>query len=187
LKPGPEAGCLHSPQLKQINARYSLGIRTHAVSGNFISLKQCGEVAAFLGQHDDRHGLIDLQQTPVDGVNIAPYKFFGCRGSGISWLSNRASVLPHHKLRGKKADFWDLGSAAPWQFSVVTEIVNYVCWLGGKFIDSNDRRALFVSGINRMLESLNMDGAVRVSPLHCNCAADIDKFLQETMEMCETF
>ena len=26
------------------------------------------------------HGLIDLQQTPVDGINIAPYKFFGCRG-----------------------------------------------------------------------------------------------------------
>lgn len=26
------------------------------------------------------HGLIDLQKTPVDGVNIAPYKFFGCRG-----------------------------------------------------------------------------------------------------------
>ncbi len=30
------------------------------------------------------HGLIDLQKTPVDGINLAPYKFFGCRGSGLS-------------------------------------------------------------------------------------------------------
>lgn len=210
------------------------------------------------------HGLIDVQQTPVDGINIAPYKFFGCRGSGISWLSDRAALLPHHKLSGKAADFWDLGSAAPWQFAVVTEIVNYVCWLGGKFIDGNDRRALFACGINqiglherallsrmlngtaaiaglrrservkvfldyedlskrdlilsigfddlgyteavreyekrgvivyervatslysrRMLESFNMEGAVRVSPLHCNSAADIDKFLQVTKQLSE--
>lgn len=210
------------------------------------------------------HGVIDLQKTPVDGINIAPYKFFGCRGSGISWLSDRASILPHHKLGGKKAGFWDLGSAAPWQFSVVTEIVDYVCWLGGKFMDSADRRELFVCGMNRialherallsrmlngtaevaglrrlngakvfldytdlskrdlivaigidhldyiqavreyekrgvvvyeraassiyskrMLESFNMDGAVRISPLHCNSAQDIDKFLQITAQLCE--
>jgi cysteine desulfurase/selenocysteine lyase len=58
------------------------------------------------------HGLIDLQKTPVDGINLAPYKFFGCRGSGLSWMSERAAVLPHHKLAGKKPDFWDLGSRA---------------------------------------------------------------------------
>src|SRR4029079_18012410 len=57
------------------------------------------------------HGLIDLQKTPVDGINLAPYKFFGCRGSGLSWLSDRAAVLPHHKLAGKKPGYWDLGSS----------------------------------------------------------------------------
>lgn len=96
------------------------------------------------------HGLIDLQETPVDGVTLAPYKFFGCRGSGVAWLSPRASVLPHHKLSGKKADFWDLGSSAPGQFAVVTEIVDYVCWLGGNFTASSDRRALFVAGITHI-------------------------------------
>lgn len=208
------------------------------------------------------HGLIDLQQTPVDGINIAPYKFFGCRGSGMSWLSDRAALLPHHKLAGKKRDFWDLGSSAPWQFAVVTEIVNYVCWIGGQFTTSKDRRELFVSGIERiewherallarllngsdgcsglrhldgvkvfldyedltkrdliiaigidnlehsqavreyerrgvvvyervstslyskrMLESLGLDGAIRVSPLHCNSAADIDRFLHITRQI----
>ncbi|MDN7182591.1 aminotransferase class V-fold PLP-dependent enzyme [Caballeronia sp. SEWSISQ10-4 2] len=93
------------------------------------------------------HGLIDLQKTPVDGINFAPYKFFGCRGSGISWLSSRAAVLPHHKLAAKPVDFWDLGSAAPAQFVVVTEIVDYVCWLGSQFGDSADRRSQYVAGI----------------------------------------
>ena len=29
------------------------------------------------------HGVINAQRVPVDGINIAPYKFFGNRGSGI--------------------------------------------------------------------------------------------------------
>jgi selenocysteine lyase/cysteine desulfurase len=208
------------------------------------------------------HGLIDLQKTPVDGINIAPYKFFGCRGSGLSWVSDRAALLPHHKLAAKSKDFWDLGSAAPWQFGVVTEIVNYVCWLGSQFVQSTDRRTLFVRGIERielherallsrllngsdgrsglrhmvgvkvfldhkdltqrdlilaigidnlehaqavreyekrgvivyervstslyskrMLESFGLEGAIRVSPLHCNSAADIDRFLHITRQI----
>ena len=93
------------------------------------------------------HGLIDLQKTPVDGINLAPYKFFGCRGSGIAWMSERAAALPHHKLAGKKAGHWDLGSVAPWQFAVVSEIVDYVCWLGGHFSEATSRRELFAAGI----------------------------------------
>ncbi len=107
------------------------------------------------------HGLIDLQKTPVDGINLAPYKFFGCRGSGLAWLSERAAVLPHHKLSGKCADFWDLGSAAPWQFAVVTEIADYVCWVGAYALRelheltslelaSANRRMLFAAGIERI-------------------------------------
>ncbi len=210
------------------------------------------------------HGLIDLQKTPVDGINLAPYKFFGCRGSGLSWVSDRAAVLPHHKLAAKKPDYWDLGSSAPWQFAVLTEIVDYVCWLGANFTDATDRRALFVAGIThielherallallldgnanatgmremrgvevfldhedltkrdlilgigfahidctqavveygkrgvtvyervatslyskRMLESFGLAGTVRVSPLHCNSPADIEKFLRITQEIAQ--
>ena len=96
------------------------------------------------------HGVIDLQKTPVDGINLAPYKFFGCRGSGFSWMSERAAALPHHKLAGKKPGHWELGSSAPWQFAVLTEIVDYVGWLGGHFTDATDRRARFVAGIERI-------------------------------------
>ncbi len=113
------------------------------------------------------HGLIDLQKTPVDGVNIAPYKFFGCRGSGLAWLSERAAALPHHKLSAKPEGFWDLGSSSPWQFAVVTEIADYVCWLGRQALrelpelaaaveavsgaDEPSRRALFAAGIERIM------------------------------------
>ena len=208
------------------------------------------------------HGLIDLQKTPVDGINIAPYKFFGCRGSGIAWVSDRAAVLPHHKLDGKPPAFWDLGSSAPWQFAVITEIDDYVCWIGGHFSAATERRALFAAGIEhielherallarlldgseatlglrrmdgvqvfldhddltkrdliigigfdtldytqavhayaqrgvtvyervvssiyskRMLESFGLDGAVRISPLHCHTMADVDRFLRITQEL----
>ncbi|PRG57322.1 aminotransferase class V-fold PLP-dependent enzyme [Burkholderia gladioli] len=96
------------------------------------------------------HGLIDLRETPVDGINFAPYKFFGCRGSGISWLSPRAAALPHHRLAACDQGVWELGSPAPAQFAVVTAIVDYVVWIGRHFVDSNDRRALFVAGMERI-------------------------------------
>ncbi|MCA7966733.1 aminotransferase class V-fold PLP-dependent enzyme [Burkholderia cenocepacia] len=96
------------------------------------------------------HGVIDLQRTPVDGINFAPYKFFGCRGSGMSWLSERAAALPHHRLAAKENGVWELGSPAPAQFAVVSSIVDYVAWIGRYFTDSDDRRALFVEGMHRI-------------------------------------
>ncbi|WP_423760038.1 aminotransferase class V-fold PLP-dependent enzyme [Burkholderia sp. NLJ2] len=208
------------------------------------------------------HGAIDLQKTPVDGINFAPYKFFGCRGSGISWLSPRAASLPHHRLAAKESGEWELGSPAPAQFAVVTAIVDYVAWIGAYFNDSDDRRALFAEGMHRielherallaalldghggrrglramegvrvfwdhdelaerdlivgigfanldatravreyeqrgvivyervasslysgrMLKSFNLDGAVRVSPLHCHTGDEIERFLAITEAM----
>ncbi|MBR7979647.1 aminotransferase class V-fold PLP-dependent enzyme [Burkholderia cenocepacia] len=96
------------------------------------------------------HGVIDLQRTPVDGINFAPYKFFGCRGSGMSWLSPRAAALPHHRLVAKENGVWELGSPAPAQFAVVSSIVDYVAWIGRYFTDSDDRRTLFVEGMHRI-------------------------------------
>jgi cysteine desulfurase / selenocysteine lyase len=36
----------------------------------------------------------------------------------------------------------------------------------------------------RMLKSLGLEGAVRVSPLHCHTFEDVDRFLEVTREMC---
>ncbi len=208
------------------------------------------------------HGIVDLEKMPVDGINFAPYKFYGCRGSGIGYVSERLSRLPHHKLSAKNIEDWSLGSPAPSQFAVITEIVNYVAWVGGHFTDSKSRRELFVAGMERiklheralmarmldgsggvpglrkmdnvlvfldnpdltirdfimaigfrnigytkavreyerrniivydrlatslyskrMLNSFGLDGAIRVSPLHCNDILDIEKFLLATLEI----
>jgi selenocysteine lyase/cysteine desulfurase len=208
------------------------------------------------------HAVIDLQKTPVDGINLAPYKFFGCRGAGVAWLSERLAELPHHRLDAKEKGVWELGSPAPAQFAVVSAIVDYVAWIGAQFSDAEDRRELFVQGMQRieeherallssmldgvegqrglraidgvqvfwdhddltrrdliagigfdgldptaavrayeargvivyeriatslysgrMLKSFNLDGAVRVSPLHCHGPGDVARFLAVTEEI----
>ena len=211
------------------------------------------------------HGLFDVEKAPVDGMNFGPYKFFGCRGIGVGYLSDRLANLPHHKVIRKPQNEWRLGSPVPMQMASISEIVNYVCWLGGQFAQAAGRRELFAEGmkrislhekalLERMLEgtervpglrhirgvkvcpdcrdltgrdlivpvvfpgadhgeivkeyerrgvilretpmssmffdrilgSFGMDGALRVSPLHCHGAEDIDEYLKITKEIAES-
>ena len=205
------------------------------------------------------HGVIDVEKTPVDGMNFGAYKFFGCRGIGVGYLSDRLSKLPHHKILEKPVDEWRLGSPVPFQLASISQVVNYVCWIGSKFTDKTDRRELYKEGMTRIklhekalldrmlngsekvkglrniegvrvckdltkrdlilpveitnisysqavdeyekrgiivretqkssmffrriLESFGMEGALRVSPLHCNSYEDIDLFLKITQEI----
>ena len=96
------------------------------------------------------HGALDLEKNPVDGINFAPYKFFGTRGFGVGFMSERAARLPHNKLIAKPTEEWELGSPAPSQFASISEIVDYVCWIGAKFTDSKNRRDLYEEGINKI-------------------------------------
>lgn len=86
----------------------------------------------------------------IDGIMFAPYKFFGVRGSGIGYASERLCRLPHEHLfgEGEQNLTWKLGSPAPAHFAVVTAIVDYVCGIGGNFTDSTDRRELYVAGMH---------------------------------------
>lgn len=207
------------------------------------------------------HGVMDFRELGVDAVTFAPYKFFGVRGLGVAWLSERLAAIPHHKLAGKKEMEWELGSPAPAQYAMLKEIVDYVCGLAGsqntmtrreRYVEGMTRivlheRALLhlmlegcggrsglrhmegirvlmdgedltkrdlITGISfdnmdcaaavkecekrgvivyervasslysgRMLESLGLDGAVRISPLHCNSQTDIETFLDVTREI----
>ena len=110
------------------------------------------------------HAVIDLQKTPVDGISFAPYKFFGCRGSGVAWLSRRLAELPHHRLDAKEKGVWELGSPAPAHLAVVSAMVDYIAWIGTQFSDAEDRRERFVQGMQRIehheraLLSLLLDG-----------------------------
>lgn len=96
------------------------------------------------------HGIIDVDSLGIDGIMFAPYKFFGVRGSGIGYASERLCHLPHEHLfgEGEQDLTWKLGSPAPAHFAVVTAIVDYVCGIGGNFTDSTDRRELYAAGMS---------------------------------------
>jgi cysteine desulfurase/selenocysteine lyase len=108
------------------------------------------------------HGIIDLKELPIDGINIAPYKFFGCRGMGLAWLSDRAVLFPHDKLSGKGQNIWNLGSSDPAQYAMFSEVINYVCRIGKHETDSADKREQFVTGMQMIcLHERALQGCAR--------------------------
>ena len=97
------------------------------------------------------HGLTDMKNWGLDCVNFAPYKFGGARGLGVGWLSERTMNLPHRKLIREKQSNWEMGGCAPGMYAMLSAIFNYVCWIGGQFVETEDRRALYVEGMNRIM------------------------------------
>jgi len=212
------------------------------------------------------HCAMNVEELGIDGMNFAPYKFFGVRGCGFAYVSDRVAALPHRKLIAKEQSVFELGTSAPGNFAAAMEIINYVCEIGRHFIGEADRKAMYDEGmkrihlqeralLNRMLEgtdetpglrhikgvkvyvdteditnrdliaaigidgidfaectaeyqrrgvtvyervntsiyskriveALGIDGAIRVSPLHCHGREDIDKFLKITKEMADKY
>ncbi len=200
----------------------------------------------------------------IDAMNFAPYKFFSVRGCGFAYVSDRVANMPHHKIIAKDQKVFELGTPAPGNFAAMIAVIDYVCFIGQKFIASGDRKTLFregkrrihlhetallyrllegteevpglrhikgvevsadseslegrdlIAGIRvegmevialgeeyqkrgvttapraatsiyskRIVEALGADkGLVRVSPMHCHSAEDIDEFLKITAEIC---
>lgn len=97
------------------------------------------------------HGLTDMKAWGLDCVNFAPYKFGGARGLGVGWLSERVMNLPHRKLIREKQSNWEMGGCAPGMYAMLSAIFDYVCWIGGQFVDTVNRRDLYVEGMNRIM------------------------------------
>lgn len=210
------------------------------------------------------HGTIDVEKLQLDGTNFAPYKCFGIRGCGFGYVSQRVAELPHHKLLAKDKAEWELGTFPHSNYAAWSAVIDYVCWLGGHFTDSQDRRELYLEGMEqihlhehsllihmmegtekvpglrhipgvqvfldseddvardlisaigfegldftqavreyykrgvtvfervntslyskRIVESLGLAGAIRVSPLHCHDTADIEDFLRITADIAQ--
>jgi len=94
------------------------------------------------------HGVVDLNTSPVDAVNFAPYKFGGCRGLGCGWISDRVMKLPHRKVIKDAQSNWELGGRAPGMYASLSAIFDYVVSIGRYYLkDESDRRALYLKGM----------------------------------------
>ena len=243
------------------------------ISGNIMDIERIVKLAREIKpdlyiisdavQHAPHHA-IDVDALGIDGMNFAPYKFFGIRGCGFAYVSDRVAAFPHHKLIAKDESVFELGTSAPANFAAAMEIINYVCDIGARFLKEGERRALYLEGMRRIhlherallyrmlegtdkfpglrhipgvrvfvdtdqldsrdlicaigidgieltecvkeyqrrgvtvyervdtsiyskriLESLGLAGAIRVSPLHCHGFDDIDRFLKITDDIAD--
>lgn len=97
------------------------------------------------------HGILNPEQSGIDVMNIAPYKFFSIRGMGLMFMSERVNKMEHDQVECLPDDMWELGSPSTAQFAAITEIVNYVCELGKHKLESaTSRRELFELGMERI-------------------------------------
>ena len=92
-------------------------------------------------------GPIDVEALGADAYVIAPYKNFGVKGCGYAHASDRLAQLPHWKYTFKPATSWDLGGVEHQSYAAWSAVVDYLCWLGGHFTASRDRRALVVAAM----------------------------------------
>lgn len=94
------------------------------------------------------HGTIDLEAIPLDGLNFAPYKFMASRGVGFGYVSERVCALPHHKLLARSADTWALGTPTASLFLSMSEVLDYIGWLGASVDPSAiTPRARYLAGM----------------------------------------
>lgn len=96
------------------------------------------------------HGLMDVKEMGLDFANFALYKFYGTRGIGFGYVSDRVANLKHHRLEGKNNDDWTLGTPTPSLFASTLEVIDFVCEIGSLFTDSKDRRELYKIGIEKI-------------------------------------
>ena len=79
------------------------------------------------------HGVVDVDELGCDAYLLSSYKLFSKVGASVAYLSDRTSRLPHDKLVGKPESYWELGTREQAGYAAWSEVVNYLCWLGGHF------------------------------------------------------
>ena len=93
------------------------------------------------------HGLVDVEELQCDAYLASSYKMFSKVGGSVVWLSDRASRLPHDKLLGKPETYWEQGTRETAMYAAWSEVIEYLCWLGGRFTESSDRRGQIVAAM----------------------------------------
>ena len=80
------------------------------------------------------HGNVNIDDYPIDAYAVSAYKVFSRHNYGFAWVSPRLSTMPHDKLDGTAADFWELGTRDAAAFATFTEVVDYFDWLGARVL-----------------------------------------------------
>lgn len=89
------------------------------------------------------HGQIDLASYDVDGYVVSPYKMFSRHGYGLAWISDRMTAMEHDSLVGGPDGNWELGTRDTGAYATLSDVTDYLEWLGTQFTDSTDRRERF--------------------------------------------
>ena len=89
------------------------------------------------------HGQIDLASYDVDGYVISPYKMFSRHGYGLAWISDMMTAMEHDSLVGGPDGNWELGTRDTGAYATLSDVTDYLEWLGTQFTDSTDRRERF--------------------------------------------
>ena len=89
------------------------------------------------------HGQIDIASYDVDGYVISPYKMFSRHGYGLAWISDRMTAIEHDSLVGGPEGNWELGTRDTGAYATLSDVTDYLEWLGAQVTDSTDRRARF--------------------------------------------
>lgn len=87
------------------------------------------------------HGHIDIDSYHIDGYAISPYKMFSRHGFGIGWVSDRLTALDHERLIGGPSENWEFGTRDTGAYATMSDVVDYLRWLGGNFTTSDDARS----------------------------------------------
>jgi len=131
-------------------------IHTSNVTGEIFDVKTIVEEARKIkpdlyimvdGVQYSPSDLIDVEEIGADAYVIAPYKNYGVKGCGYAHVSDRLAKLRHWKYIFKPETSWDLGGVEHQSYAAWSAVVDYLCWLGGHFTDSADRRALVVAAM----------------------------------------
>jgi len=106
-------------------------------------------------------GLIDVEDIGADAYVIAPYKNYGVKGCGYAYASDRLARLPHWKYTFKPETNWDLGGVEHQSYAAWSEVVDHLCWLGGHFSVSTDRRDLLVAAMSAIKSQPSLQATVQ--------------------------
>jgi len=94
------------------------------------------------------HGPTDVEALGVDAVGFTPYKMMGKRGTGIGWVSERLSRLPHERVLEKQLTDWEVGSVEPAAWGCWSIVVDYLDWLGASLGAGEDRRERILAAMH---------------------------------------